>query len=88
MRIVNVSEGEGRTGSGWVAAPGLVVTNAHVVADAAGYTTVQRGGLDGRREAEVVVFDERNDIAVLRDLGLAALPLSEPAPGEEVAILG
>ena len=89
LRIVSMSEREGRTGSGWVAAPDLVVTNAHVVADA-DYTAVQRGGLDGQWEAEVMVFDERNDIAVLRveDLGLAALPLSEPTPGEEVAVLG
>ncbi len=89
LRIISVSEGEGRTGSGWVATPNLVVTNAHVVAGS-DYTAVQKGNLNGQREAEIVVFDERNDLAVLRveDLELATLPISEPTPGEEVAILG
>ena len=38
----------------------------------------------------MVAFDRRNDVAVLRVDGLRARPLrlSEPEPGEAVAILG
>ena len=40
--------------------------------------------------AEIVLSDERNDVAVLRveGLDLPALPLAAPIPGEAVAILG
>ncbi len=49
-------------GSGWVAAPGLVVTNAHVVAGAE-HVTVRAGAR--AIPAEVVAFDPRRDLAVL-----------------------
>lgn len=49
-------------GTGWVAAPGLVVTNAHVVAGAEQVTLTH-----GRQRvrAEVVAFDPDRDLAVL-----------------------
>jgi S1-C subfamily serine protease len=51
-------------GTGWVAADGVVVTNAHVVAGEA-KTQVQRD--DGRfLDATVDVFDPARDLAVLR----------------------
>lgn len=56
-------------GSGFVAAPGLVMTNAHVVAGTGQVTVVS--GADELR-AEVVVYDPGVDIAVLRVPGLAA----------------
>jgi S1-C subfamily serine protease len=89
VRIVGASGFSGRTGSGWVAAPGLVVTNAHVVADA-NYAAVQPEGVGWQLEAEILVLDERNDLAVLgvEDLDLPALGLAVPEPGEPVAVLG
>ena len=50
-------------GTGFVAGPGLVVTNAHVVA---GESHTRISTLDGRRyETEVVAFDPDRDLAVL-----------------------
>jgi S1-C subfamily serine protease len=80
----------GIEGSGWVAAPGLVVTNAHVVAGETN-TGVLLGGRGRSFPAKVVVFDPHNDIAVLRVSGLSAPALAlagGPAPGESAAILG
>ena len=84
-----VACGYGIEGTGWVAGPNLVVTNAHVVAGEIS-TLVQPGGKGMPLPARVVVFDERNDIAVLRVKGLRLppLPLAEPRDNEAVAILG
>ena len=73
VRVVGNACGLGVEGSGWVAAPGLVVTNAHVVAGV-GEPKVDRN--DGiLHQARVVSFDKVNDIAVLRVRRLAAKPL-------------
>jgi S1-C subfamily serine protease len=90
VRVSGVACGYGVEGSGWVAARNLVVTNAHVVAGEEA-TRVQLQGAGLPLRARVVVFDERNDIAVLRVGGLgdvAPLPLAEPENGESIAILG
>jgi S1-C subfamily serine protease len=75
-------------GSGWVAAPGLVVTNAHVVAgtDDTTVTTVDGASLD----ATAVYFDAANDLAVLRiETELPALEIAIlPAAGTAGAVLG
>jgi S1-C subfamily serine protease len=60
-------------GSGFVAAPGLVVTNAHVVA---GMSRPAIFDSRGEHSATVVVFDPNLDIAVLRAGGLAGAPLT------------
>src|SRR5918994_121885 len=89
LRVTGIACGYGVEGSGWVAGRDLVVTNAHVVA---GETTtrVQIGGTGRYLSAEVVAFDERNDISVLRvdGLGLTPLPLATPKPGEPAAVIG
>lgn len=76
-------------GSGFVAAPDLVMTNAHVVAGT-GSVTVVSG--DEELEAEVVVYDPGVDIAVLRVGGLAVPPLQfadEPArSGDDAIVVG
>lgn len=60
-------------GTGFVAAPNLVVTNAHVVA---GEDDTRVTTSDGRRLATTVVaFDPNRDLAVLRVPGLALAPL-------------
>ena len=77
-------------GSGWVAAPGIVVTNAHVVAGEQD-TTVELGGRAPGLQARPVAFDPTHDIAVLsvRALGVAPLRLAaEPLAGAGGAILG
>jgi hypothetical protein len=61
-------------GTGWVLAPGRVVTNAHVVA-AVRDPQVQIGGEGRRYAARVVVFDPVRDLAVLDVPGLPAPPL-------------
>ncbi|MCU1428582.1 MAG: Trypsin-like peptidase domain/Colicin production protein [Actinomycetia bacterium] len=62
-------------GSGWVAAPGLIVTNAHVVA---GETETHVEDQDHTEHtATVVAFDAKRDVAVLSVPGLIAFPLHE-----------
>ena len=89
VRVSGIACGYGVEGSGWVAAPDLVVTNAHVVAGQV-VTRVQPGGAGPPYRAEVVLFDERNDVAILRvdNLGLSPLPLAVPEPGGAAAVLG
>ena len=76
-------------GSGFVAAPGLVMTNAHVVAGTGSVKVVV-----GQEEmdAEVVVYDSGVDIAVLRVPGLQApvLPFAErrARSGDDAIVVG
>jgi S1-C subfamily serine protease len=90
VRVIGTACGLGVEGSGWVAAPGLVVTNAHVVAGETD-TTVQVGGNPPGLPVELVDFDVHDDIAVLRVAGLGERPLplaSHPASGTPAAIIG
>ena len=89
VRVSGIACGYGIEGSGWVAAPDLIVTNAHVVAGET-VTQVQPGGTGLPRRAEVVLFDNRNDVAILRvdNLGLNPMPLAVPTRGEAAAVLG
>jgi S1-C subfamily serine protease len=77
VQIVGAGCGVIQEGSGFVVAPGLVVTNAHVVAGIP-HPLVLDGG--GRHQTTVVLFDPRLDLAVLRVPGLndPALPI-DPA---------
>jgi S1-C subfamily serine protease len=77
-------------GSGWVAAPEVVVTNAHVVAGESD-TSVQVGGQGVGLRARVIDFDSHDDIAILRVPGLGGRPLKMAAAaraGTSAAILG
>lgn len=88
VKIVGTACGLGVEGSGWVAAPGIVVTAAHVVAGEHDTTVLPQSG--GSLRAEAFDFDPHNDVAVLRVPGLAERPLGlvDPHPGDAVAILG
>ena len=91
VRVLGTACGLGVQGSGWVAADGLVVTNAHVVAGQDD-TTVQPGGDGPSVDADAVWFDARNDLAVLRVSGLSGAPalsmrVNAPA-GTSAAVLG
>lgn len=90
VRVLGTACGLGIEGSGWIGAPGTVVTNAHVVAGTDD-ATVQLRGIGPKLSATPVHFDPRNDIAVLRVSGLGGrtLPLAPSAPpGESGAVLG
>jgi S1-C subfamily serine protease len=90
VRILGTACGLGVEGSGWVAPGGLVVTNAHVVAGESDTTVEVRGDPPGL-SAQVLDFDPRDDIAVLRVPGLQepALQLASATPsGTAAAILG
>ena len=90
VRILGTACGLGIEGSGWVAAPGLVVTNAHVVAGETD-TRVQLGGEGAQLPAVAVDFDPHNDIAVLRVGGLSAPVLRVAVgarTGSSAAIVG
>jgi hypothetical protein len=90
VRVLGTACGLGIEGSGWVVAPDEVLTNAHVVAGESD-PTVEVGGRLPALPASPVLFDPRNDIAILRvrGLGLPALRLAnQPPPGAAVAILG
>jgi S1-C subfamily serine protease len=90
VRVYGTACGLGVEGSGWVAAPQLVVTNAHVVAGEAD-TTIQIGGAGSGRQADVVRFDPHDDIAILRvpGLDLRRLAVAAHSPsGTSAAILG
>jgi len=88
VRVLGSACGLGVQGTGWAAAPQLVVTAAHVVAGAKGVVVETVAGR--RVKAQAVVFDPRNDLAVLRAAGLGAhpLPLAAPRDGQTVAVLG
>jgi S1-C subfamily serine protease len=89
LRVTGTACGYGVEGSAWVAGRDLVVTNAHVVAGETA-TWVQIGGSGQQLPAEVVAFNERNDIAVLRvdDLGIDPLPTAAARHGEAAAVIG
>ncbi len=90
VRVLSNSCGLGVAGSGWVAAPGIVVTNAHVIAGSS-RASVQSSGSDRRLDATAIAFDAKNDIAVLRvpSLDRPALRFArEVKPTEPGAALG
>lgn len=90
VRVDGTACGLAIEGSGWVAEPGVVVTNAHVVAGETD-TTVEVDGQSPSLPAEPLAFNPTVDLAVLRvpDLELPALSLAaNPASGTSGAILG
>jgi S1-C subfamily serine protease len=88
VRVEGVACDRIQDGSGFVAGPDLVATNAHVVA---GETRPRVDTTDGRRlDAQVVAFDGQRDVAVLRvgGLGLPALGEAEGSVDETGALFG
>lgn len=89
VKIVGFGCGGELEGSGFVAAPNLVVTNAHVVAGIREPVVIDR---NGEHRAVPVRFDPDLDIAVLRTSGLAAAPLrlatGDAGRGTQGAVLG
>jgi S1-C subfamily serine protease len=88
VRVEGEACGKLQEGSGWVAAPGIVVTNAHVVAGE-DETVVFPEGSD-ELDATVVAFDASRDLAVLAvpELERPPLPLVDSDRGAIGAVLG
>ncbi|HEX8753018.1 MAG TPA: MarP family serine protease [Solirubrobacterales bacterium] len=88
VRVLSTACGLGVEGSGWAVAPGLVVTNAHVVAGATDTTVTTRSGVE--LDATAVYYRPDQDLALLR-IG-ANLPTLKIAPsrqvGSDAAVLG
>jgi S1-C subfamily serine protease len=90
VKVLGTACGLAVEGSGWVAGPNLVVTNAHVVAGEQD-PTVELAGASPGLPAQAVVFDPTDDVAVLKVAGLRTPSLtldSEVASGTPGAILG
>ena len=93
VRVEAAACGSLDTGTGFAIAPGVVVTNAHVVAGAADVFVSSGSDAGGhRRHASVVLFDPSLDVAVLRVSGLGVPALgwttAEPARGATGVALG
>lgn len=73
VKVVGAGCGGIKSGTGFVAGPGLVVTNAHVVAGVAHPAVVDA---NGRHRSTTVVFNPFLDVAVLRVSHLAGPPLT------------
>lgn len=88
VKVVGTSCGVGVEGTGWFIRRDLVVTAAHVVAGEHD-TRIQLFGRGTLVPAQVVAFDSRNDVAVLRvPLRRRALESVAPRDGAAVAIVG
>ena len=89
VKIISDGCGQIQEGSGFVVAPGLVVTNAHVVAGIA-HPSVEDG--NGLHDTTVVSFDSSYDLAVMRVPGLTdpslVLDPNVVPRGVEAAVLG
>jgi S1-C subfamily serine protease len=88
VRVLGTACGLGVEGSGWAVRPGLVVTNAHVVAGSEDTTVTTQEGVE--LDATPVYYGSDDDLALLRvGSNLETLPISEKRdPGSPVAVLG
>ncbi len=88
VRVLSTACGLGVEGSGWAVEPGLIVTNAHVVAGSEDTTVTTRSGVE--LDATPVYYRPDQDLALLR-IG-ADLPTLPIAPrrqdGGDAAVLG
>lgn len=90
VKVLGTACGLGVEGSGWVVAPGLVVTNAHVVAGEQDTTVTLRDGAT-ELDASPVHYEPGNDLAILRVDALEGPGLrtvDETESGTAGAVLG
>lgn len=73
VHVVGSACGLNVSGSGWTAAPGIVVTNAHVVAGQDDTEVITHDGAE--LAATAIAYEPRDDVAVLAVDGLTAAPL-------------
>jgi S1-C subfamily serine protease len=88
VRVLGTACGLGVEGSGWVAGPQLVVTNAHVIAGEDDTSVTTAGGAS--LAATPVHYDPENDLALLHvDAELPRLEIApDPRSGTAAAVLG
>jgi S1-C subfamily serine protease len=88
VRVLGTACGLGVEGSGWAVEPGLIVTNAHVVAGSDDTTVTTQDGVE--LDATPVYYGPEDDLALLRvGANLPTLPISDQhQPGAEGAVLG
>jgi S1-C subfamily serine protease len=88
VRVLGTACGLGIEGSGWAVRPGLIVTNAHVVAGSSDSSVTTQDGVE--LDATPVYYDPTDDLALLRvGSDLPTLPISERRdPGTGAAVLG
>ncbi len=88
VRVLGTACGLGVEGSGWAVQPGLIVTNAHVLAGSADTTVTTQGGVE--LDATPVYYDPEDDLALLRiGANLPTLPVSDQREsGGDAAVLG
>ncbi len=88
VRVLGTACGLGIEGSGWAVRPGLVATNAHVIAGSDDTTVTTQDGVE--LDATPVYYGPVDDLALLRiGANLPTLPISEQREtGSEVAVLG
>jgi S1-C subfamily serine protease len=88
VRVLSTACGLGVEGSGWAVRPGLIVTNAHVVAGADDTTVTGQDGVE--LDATPVYYAPEQDLALLRvGADLPTLPIaSQGRPGSSAAVLG
>jgi S1-C subfamily serine protease len=88
VRVLGTACGLGVEGSGWAVEPGLVVTNAHVVAGSDDTTVTTQGGTE--LDATPVYYGPEDDLALLRvGADLPTLPISDQRDsGADAAVLG
>lgn len=88
VRVLSTACGLGIEGSGWAVEPGIIVTNAHVIAGADDTTVTTQDG--AQLDATPVYYEPRLDLALLRvGTALPTLPISaERREGEDAAVLG
>lgn len=88
VKVVGEACGRIQEGTGWVVQPGVVVTNAHVVAGEPETVLQRQDGTEAA--ATLVAFDPRRDLAVLSapDLDLPVLPVGESALDQRGAVFG
>lgn len=90
VRILRTGCGGEGTGTGWVAAKGIVATNAHVIA--ASDVILVQPRRAARLTAVPIWFDGEHDIALLRVAGLTGVPVlrmvRKPRAGTAGATLG
>lgn len=88
VRVLGTACGLGVEGSGWAVRPGLVVTNAHVIAGSEDTAVTTQSGVE--LDATPVYYDPVDDLALLRvGVDLPTLSISaERDSGADAAVLG
>lgn len=81
------------TGSGFLLAPGIIVTSNHVLPNEKAQSII-KVSFDGENKIIAKVNSRNPDLDIgtltIQDVGLASLPMAsrEPIPGEQIAVIG